>query len=157
MADDVRKLIEKLEREKAEIETTLKILRREVGLSPKSSPSTKEKHALTEIIPGEFHGLSQTEASYKLLKKIGSPLETKEILEMLKGSGFEFKGKNPVTILYRALHRMKGKFEKVKRNTWGLSEWYPSSKKEQSKKEKEAQLEGQSPSVSKGGEEKESD
>lgn len=84
---------------------------------------------MNSVKPGEFHGMSFPGAARAILSKTDRhPLTTHQIMQVIEKSGRKVEGKNPVGTLYSSLAR-NADFEKVKKNTWGLKEWYPGSKR----------------------------
>ncbi len=77
------------------------------------------------IVPGEFFGLSQTEAAAKYLKKVGHAVHVDTILDVLQAGGVKFEGRDPKTTLYTSLIRGNRRFVLVSRGTFGLAEFYP--------------------------------
>ena len=88
---------------------------------------------MNSVKPGEFHGKSFPAAAHAILSKTDRhPLNTNQILEIIEKSGRKVEGKNPTGTIYSSLAR-NSDFVKVKSNTWGLTEWYPGSKKSSGK------------------------
>jgi len=87
--------------------------------APKMGPSS-------EIVTyhGEFHNLSLTKATEQLLKRVGRPLNTPQILKALQNASFEMKAKSPRTNLYTTLKRSP-MFVKVLPDTWDLADRHP--------------------------------
>jgi hypothetical protein len=77
------------------------------------------------IRPGEFFGMSQTEAAYSYLKRIGHAVHVEKILEALQAGGIKLEGKNPKNTLYTSLVRGTKRFVLVTPGTFGLAEFYP--------------------------------
>ena len=81
---------------------------------------------MAKVRPGEFHNLSYPATAKAILGKTQKhPLTTHQILEIIQKSGRKVEGQNPSGTVYTSLAR-NPEFSKVKKNTWGLSEWYPS-------------------------------
>lgn len=84
---------------------------------------------MNTIKPGEFHGMKYPAAARAILSKTNRhPLTTSQILEIIEKSGRKVEGKNPTGTIYSSLKR-NADFVKVKKNTWGLAEWYPAAKR----------------------------
>jgi len=78
-----------------------------------------------QIKPGEFFGLSQTDAAARYIKRVGYAVYIDQILENLKVGGVKFSGADPRTNLYTLLVRGTRRFVLVSANTFGLTEFYP--------------------------------
>ncbi len=76
------------------------------------------------VYRGDFFNLSIPKAAGKLLKRIGRPLKTPEILDGLVRAEYKMKSKTPRANIYTALSRSRD-FVKVLPDTWGLAEWHP--------------------------------
>jgi len=149
MADSsqsVLEFLEKLRRERDELNVLIAGLERRLGIVTRSDngsePANSElpppgpcvKVSIESVPVGFFHNLSQVQAAEKLLRlNPGQPLTTKEILEAFRKSGMRVNPKHAVTILYTALAR-NAKFERVAGKAWGLSEWYPEKRKPEAQK-----------------------
>ncbi len=84
---------------------------------------------LNSVRPGEFHGMKYPAAAHAILSRTNKhPLTTQQIVQIIEKTGRAVEGKNPVSTVYSTLSRSPH-FEKVKRNTWGLTEWYPGAKR----------------------------
>lgn len=79
---------------------------------------------LNSVRPGEFHGMKYPAAARAILSRTDRhPLTTQQIVQVIEKTGRKVEGKNPTGTVYSSLSRSPD-FEKVKRNTWGLAEWY---------------------------------
>lgn len=78
-----------------------------------------------QIKPGEFFGLSQTDAAASYIKRVGHAVHIDQILEYLKVGGVKFSGADPRTNLYTLLVRGTRRFALVSAYTFGLTEFYP--------------------------------
>jgi hypothetical protein len=135
----VNELIANMERQRDELDTAIRVLRRQSGLPIEDAPATAGGASSGAAAPGspargggwnvadgEFYGMSGPKAAYALLKKgdRSTPLKTDEIFKLIKKGGCT-KVSSP-SVLYRNLFRDQ-KFHKVGRSVWGLTEWYPAS------------------------------
>jgi hypothetical protein len=129
-------LLEQLRTERAELEMLIRALEKRLGVvpgngegDPSQSNTPRVTVSLDNIPVGFFHNLSQAAAAEKLLRmNDGHPLTSNEIMDAFRKSGMNVSGKNALTILYNALKR-SSKFERVAGKAWGLSEWYPQTRK----------------------------
>ncbi len=111
---------------------------RELGIPASASAATTmattgAKSGLTvDVQTWQFLGKSQPEAAKALLKMVEHPLTTEEIIEGIRKGGIEV-GSTKYGF-YSILSRSDD-FVKVKKNTWGLSEWPGLAKKKKPKEE----------------------
>ncbi len=152
----VEKDLEEQEKQTLVLKTTRDYIRSKLGLpieeKAKEVPSIPiGVHAGTLPIfrKGDFFGLSQAEAGYRVLEMAGGSLTTDELLKVLTESGYSVGGEDPRRTLYSSLCRSR-KLVLVAENTFDLAERRPQVRK---RKEKKAQPEGQSLAVPKSGEE----
>jgi hypothetical protein len=132
----VLELLEQLRQERDELDVLIRGLERRLGVLSDAgdsetvqAPTPRVTVSLDSIPVGFFHNLSQADAAEKLLRlHPGQPLKTGEILNAFRKSGMSVNAKNAVTVLYTALRRSP-RFERVAGKAWGLSEWYPNSRK----------------------------
>jgi hypothetical protein len=132
--DALEAALKQLLHERAELDVMIAGLQRRLGkpvsaisvASPSATGPTGGPSADLVTYPGEFHLHSLPSATEKILRRVGRPLKTMEILAALKRAEFEIKAKAPVSNLYTALVRSPV-FIKVRPNTWALSEWHPES------------------------------
>ena len=124
--DKLNRLIEGLQEELGE-----EMVSASHAMHYESVSSTKEtpKTGKLSIVPGEFFGLSQTDAAAKYLKKVGHAVHLNQILEVLTTGGVKFSGKDPKTNLYTVLVRGTRRFVLVSPSTFGLGEFYPTRSK----------------------------
>lgn len=142
----ILEFLEKLRRERDELNILISGLERRLGITQPSSDATatqssgpKVKVSIDDVPVGFFHNLSQPLAAEKLLRlNPGQPLSSQEMLDAFRKSGMVLNPKNASTILYTALSR-NPKFERVAGKAWGLAEWYPESKRKQDTKRHEAE------------------
>jgi hypothetical protein len=120
-------------------QTMIQEWERELGVpsSTQSSDGTKGKTGLTvEVQPWQFLGRSQPEAAKELLKMVGHPLTTEEILEGIKKGGVEVGGDKYT--FYSILNRQDD-LGRAKKNTWGLSDWAGVTKRKKKPKEEKSE------------------
>lgn len=146
MADSekgVLEFLERLRKERDELNILIAGIEKRIGISPQSSHTTSTEHpkdaasptptvklTIGDIPLGFFHNLSQPAAAEKLLRlNPGQPLTSQEMLSAFRKSGLHLNPKNASTILYTALTRSP-KFERVAGKAWGLAEWYSKKKPE---------------------------
>jgi hypothetical protein len=99
------------------------------GAQDADQPERVFDSLMAKVRPGEFHNLSYPSAAKAILAKTQRhPLTTHQILEIIEKSGRRVEGQNPSGTIYTSLTRNPD-FTKVKKNTWGLSEWYPGAKR----------------------------
>jgi hypothetical protein len=89
-----------------------------------------------KIRPDEYFGMSQTEAAYAYLKKIGHAVHLDSMLEALRAGGVKFSGRDPKSTLYAVLIRGTRRFVLVSPGTFGLLEFYPERVKPKEEKGK---------------------
>lgn len=127
-----------LEKKNQQLKTTRVYLRGLLNLPVEekveiSVPAIPESTTHTGVLPkfrkGDFFGLSQAEAGYKVLESAGSSLTTNEILTVLKDSGYEgVGGQDPRKTLYTSLSRSR-KLVLVAENTFDLAKRRPKPRK----------------------------
>src|SRR5205807_8464338 len=69
-----------------------------------------------------------TDAAYKVLSKFGNkqhPLKTKQLFDAVRKGGVQINSEEG---FHKSLAR-SGRFKKVGRGLWGLTEWYPAAAK----------------------------
>ena len=138
-------LLEQLRNERAELDVLIRGLEKRLGVAQSGADGEAGQSNLPRVtvsldsIPvGFFHNLSQAAAAEKLLRmNDGHPLKTNEIMDAFRKSGMNVSGKNALTILYNALKRSP-KFERVAGKAWGMSEWYPQSRKKKEHSEEDS-------------------
>jgi hypothetical protein len=139
-------LLEQLRDERAELDVLIRGLEKRLGVAQNGvegdvgqSNLPRVTVSLDSIPVGFFHNLSQAAAAEKLLRmNEGHPLTTNEIMDAFRKSGMDVSGKNALTILYNALKRSP-KFERVAGKAWGMTEWYPQSRKKKEQSEESSE------------------
>ena len=123
--DNLTVLIEAIKRELAEeVQSPTEALTSRAGtLTFMGSPPVIMESSTVK--PGEFFGLSQTDAAAAYIKKIGHAVPVEQILEALKTGGVKVGGADPKTTLYVGLIRGTKRFVLVGPGTFGLVEFYP--------------------------------
>jgi len=83
------------------------------------------------IPPDAFFRMPVPEAIKKYLNIVKRPKTAKEITGGLQQGGLTTKAKNLYATVYPTLLRMvqSGEVVRVTKNEWGLTEWYPGSRK----------------------------
>lgn len=132
--------LQQLLQERVELDTAIAALQRRVGKTgtsgsptlPAPSGGMPQPAGDVVVYRGEFFNLSVTKAAEKLLKRVGHPLKTPEILAAFERARFEIKSKFPRPTIYTSLNRSRD-FVKVLPDTWDLAERHPeaAAKKEQ--------------------------
>lgn len=139
-------LLEKVETDIAEYEKKvqpLKITRNylrgllELPIVEIEAFATSETKNHTGTLPtfrnGDFYEISYTEAGYQVLERAGGSLTVNEIFKIIKGTGREIAGKDPIRTLYSSLVRSR-KLVLVAKNTFDLAERRPKVKRVRRKK-----------------------
>lgn len=135
-------LLEKVEKDLAEhekkglaLKATRNYLRTLLELPTEEKvgvPTISKIEAHTGTLPkfrkGDFYGLAQAEAGYKVLQRAEGSLTTDEILSVLMDSGYKIGGQDPKRTLYSSLVRSR-KLVLVAENTFDLAERRPKVKK----------------------------
>lgn len=126
--------LQQLLQERAELDSVIAALQKRLGKpAANSSPLPAAKSLVATagmtsadsvVYRGAFFNLSVTKAAQKLLKTIGRPLKTPEILSAFQQAEYEMKGENARSGIYTALARSKD-FVKVLPDTWDLAERHP--------------------------------
>ena len=126
--------LNQLLQERVDLDAAIRALQKRLGLPVTAGATvssgtsnagfTPQPMAETVVYRGEFYGLSLPKASQKLLKRVGRPLKTPEILDALVRAKYPFKAKAPRSNIYTALARGKD-FVRVLPDTWALAEWHP--------------------------------
>lgn len=103
---------------------------------PRSSSHDMEKEKLpTKVESDTFFKLSATDAAAKYLRMKKKPASTKEVEKALLEGGFLTSAKNFYANIYTAMMRSDD-FVKIKKK-WGLAEWYPGKRMENSQTKEE--------------------
>ena len=92
------------------------------------------------LAPDAFFRMSVPDAIKGYLNVVKRPKTAKDITEGLQQGGLTTKAKNLYATVYPTLLRMEegGEVVRVTKTEWGLTEWYPGSRKSnQSPEEKE--------------------
>ena len=119
--DNYKAVIADLEKQRAEIDQTIALLKRRAGQSASGSASAEGDNE-EEIQPDTFHGKNIFQATEKYLSMVGRPARsTEEIVEALGRGGVTATAGSVATILGRD---KSGRVSRVKRGLWGLKEWY---------------------------------
>ena len=127
--DDLTKLIEALQRDLGQsFESTGNSNVANTQLAGTARASAQVSAALLYVKPGEFYGMSHTEAAQAYLRKVGHAVHIDKILEMLQAGGVKMDTKTPKANLYTALVRGTRRFVLVSPSTFGLAEFYPTRK-----------------------------
>jgi hypothetical protein len=119
--DDYKSVIADLEKQKAEIEQTIALLKKRVsgGLAGASGGNAGSDAAI-EV--DTFVGKNILQASEIYLEMVGKPARsTEEIAAALTKGGLSAGAPSVATILGRS---KGGSIKRVKRGLWGLKEWY---------------------------------
>lgn len=127
--DDLTKLIEALQRDLGQSSESTG--NGNVAITPlagglRASGQLSTVHL--QVKPGEFYGMSHTEAAQAYLRKVGHAVHVDKILEVLQAGGVKMAGKTPKANLYTALVRGTKRFVLVSPGTFGLAEFYPARK-----------------------------
>ncbi|MCA3555740.1 winged helix-turn-helix domain-containing protein [Aestuariivirga sp.] len=78
--------------------------------------------------PGDFLGMSISEAAKKLLKSRRKKMTNSEILAALQAGGLVMTSADPLNTVGAVITRRSkevGDIVKIGRGVWGLKEWYP--------------------------------
>ena len=123
--DDLTVLIQAMQRELGEEvqSTTEGLTSRAATLTIMGSPPVLMESS--QVKPGEFFGLSHTDAAAAYIKKIRHATPIDQILEALKTGGVKVGGVDPKITLYQGLIRGTKRFVLVAPGTFGLAEFYP--------------------------------
>jgi hypothetical protein len=127
--------LQQLLRERDELDGIIFGLQKRLGIAQAASTSpippakslrgTSAFPADSVVYRGVFFNLSVTKAAEKLLKTVGRPLKTPEILSAFQQAEYEnAKGENARSALYTSLSRSKD-FVKVLPDTWDVAEKHP--------------------------------
>ncbi len=130
--DPIETALKQLLQERADLDAAIAALQKRLGrpvtatvaLPLGASGGPGQPVGETVVYRGEFFNLSVTKAAEKLLRRVGRPLKTPEILDAFERAGYEMKAKAPRANIYTALARSKN-FVKVLPDTWALAEWHP--------------------------------
>jgi hypothetical protein len=141
---DLAALIAQLEAERAEMDVTIALLRRRMGMSPANGdtpaassstsamPSAGRDTIITgRVRPDEFFRLSIADAIAKLLSIMKQPQSPASIVSGLKAGGVLTNAKNFPANVNTELKRMRERGTVVNTPSgWGLAEWYPGRPKQ---------------------------
>jgi hypothetical protein len=126
--------LQQLPQERAELDSVIAALQKRLGVQGGNVTPLPAAQSLLNttgiasadsvVYRGAFFNLSVTKAAQKLLKTIGRPLKTPEVLSAFQQAGYEMKGENARNQIYTALARSRD-FVKVLPDTWDLAERHP--------------------------------
>jgi len=117
--DNYKAVIADLEKQRAEIDQTIALLKKRAGQSVSASDSAEAEH---EIQHDTFYGKNILQASEIYLRMVGKPARsTEEIAGALTKGGLSASAPSVATILGRS---KGGAVQRVKRGLWGLKDWY---------------------------------
>lgn len=141
-SDSLTQLLSELEAERAELDATISLLRRRLGLGAVSdgnggstaftvSPIVGRDTAVTgRVRSDEFFRLSTADAVMKYLGIMKQPQNPMAIVHGLKAGGVLTNAKNFYANVNTELKRMRARGLIVNTPSgWGLSEWYPQKPK----------------------------
>ncbi|MYA32663.1 MAG: hypothetical protein F4164_05295 [Gemmatimonadales bacterium] len=119
--------------QKEEIETAITLLERLTGAAPSAGlvAAATSAPGVSEIRSDTFFNLSMTKAAAKCLRIKKKPLTTRQVADFLKEGGYVSRSKHFRDTVYAGLHRLAKSGIAVRldeQGTWGLSEWYGSSR-----------------------------
>jgi hypothetical protein len=118
--DNYKAVIADLEKQRAEIDQTIALLRKRAGQSASASASADSDEDV--IQDDTFYGKNILQASEMYLKMVGKPARsTEDIAAALTKGGLTAAAPSVATILGRS---KGGAIQRVKRGLWGLKEWY---------------------------------
>lgn len=125
--DSIEDVIQRLEHRKAEIETTIAVLRREllgenVSIPDGPAPAVSRSES-REVQDDSFLGMSVPAACRKYLNMVKRPQTTPEIAAALERGGVHSSAQNFTTSVYTALTRQADIVRVGKK--WSLREWHP--------------------------------
>jgi len=141
--DDLKTTLQKLLAERERINRDIETIQRLLGLEhipDELQPALAQGETHTpfrpvgkvHILPGEFYGMTQTDAAAAYLRKVGHAAHIDQILEALQSGGVKISG-DARTNLYTVLVRGTKRFVLVSPNTFGLAEFYPNRPKKEKK------------------------
>ena len=139
-----------LMQERSDLDVAIAALQKRLGREINTpaiaaSGATLPSGPVGEIVTyhGEFHNLSLPKATEQLLRRVGRPLKTPQILKALQNASYEIKSKQPRSTLYTTLKRSPA-VVKVLPDTWDLAEKHPQAaalKKEQKQQKRKPKAE----------------
>jgi hypothetical protein len=139
-------LLIELEADRQELDRLIKYVRRRLGAAsngeappPRSSLGTA---GTEQAIPrNAFSGMSMPEAVKAYLSAMNQRQNPKQVMEGLQRGGFHTTAKNVYASVYTTLIRLEKAGEAVKFDTgeWGLSDWYPSMRRDRGRREPSTQ------------------
>jgi len=140
--DSLTQLLSELEAERAELDSTISLLRRRLGMSASNdgnggsnplgvSPNVGRDTQVTgRVRSDEFFRLSTADAIMKYLSIMKQPQNPTSIVNGLKAGGVLTNAKNFYANVNTELKRMRARTLIVNTPSgWGLSEWYPQKPK----------------------------
>jgi hypothetical protein len=166
VTDAKRAVLQEFEEEYAELGRMIARLRRDLGLTEMSAPSSSAGEigsaapngapvAITELVtPGSLFGVSQVEAVRTFLALNRKPASLRDIAQALfRGGATEnlIDGTGALRNLSSILSRAKHVVVSVKHGYWGLVEWYPDRAVRRARRSREDQNAGTTESEGDGG------
>lgn len=125
-------LLAELEKEVADLQTTIAVLKRRMGGSANGSQVVTNFAAITAPETNghdkPYLGMSIPEAAKKYLQRVREPKSPQEISEALRRGGLHSRSSDFMGVMRTTLAR-KGKefgIESFGPGKWGLSDWRPS-------------------------------
>lgn len=123
-------LLADLERELADLQTTITVLRRKLGVE--GPPVTPAPSVAGRGPQGEpFLGMSVLSASRKFLQQVEEPRSANDIAGALQAGGVHSRSSDFEAIVRTTLHKRGAEvgIEKFDRGMWGLIDWRPSGRR----------------------------
>lgn len=139
--NDYEQLLINLEEERSNVERLIawvkgKMAQQDGSVQAVEPPSTKQPPAATpmrfpRLAPDSFFRMTVPQAIKEYLNISKRPKTGKQITEALRSGGLTSTAKNLYGTVYPTLLRMEkaGEVVRVSKGEWGLSEWYPGSRK----------------------------
>ena len=136
--DPFVQVVERLKREREEIDRTIALLEARIsgGPSPAGSEAPPETDKETEQTEenddhpaagqeGEFLGMKVAEAARIVLNRRRKPMSPLDITAELERGGLPVASSRTIASVLHRRSRDVGDFVSPKRGVWGLKEWYP--------------------------------
>jgi hypothetical protein len=125
---DYAAVLADLEAKRAELDSAIAVIKREMGMSAAPTQAGHAKQSAThELTPTAFFGMSVGDAAKKYLSIVKEDRTTPAIADALLKHGLKTTSKNFSVTVFSALERKEdaGELVRPKRGLWGLPQWYP--------------------------------
>lgn len=133
MAQDNTALLAELEQELADLQTTIAVLKRRMGLidATQEEPSSIKTFRIQRSQGKPYLGMSILDAARKHLSSVEEPMTPSDIAAALKEGGVHSRSEDFGGIVRTTLHKFgtKAGIQPFGGGKWGLADWRPGGRR----------------------------